>query len=63
MKINLDSIIEHYINVAMDVTKTTGEPVQIIIENNVYAETYIDIDDDGNNVPFVKYNWTLWSRF
>ena len=55
MKINLDSIIEHYIKIAQDITASTGEEVQVVIKDQPIVETFMDVDELGEYVPFTKY--------
>jgi hypothetical protein len=55
MIINLDSIIEHYIKIAQDITSSTGEEVQVVIKDQPIVETFMDRDELGEYVPFTKY--------
>lgn len=55
MKINLDSIVEHYIKIAQDITASTGEEVQVVIKDQPIVETFMDKDELGEYVPFTKY--------
>ncbi len=55
MILKLDKIVEEYIKIAQDITASTGEEVQVVIKNQPIAETFMDVDELGEYVPFTKY--------
>lgn len=55
MILQLDKIIEEYIKIAQDITSSIGEEVQVVIKNQPIAETFMDVDESGQYVPFTKY--------
>lgn len=55
MILKLDKIVQEYIKIAQDITASTGEEVQVVIKDQPIAETFMDVDELGEAVPFTKY--------
>ena len=44
------------VNIVMDLVQTEGADIEVIYDNQVIFNCYIDIDENGNNRPHFYYN-------
>ena len=44
------------VNIVMDLVQTEGADIEVIYDNQVIFNGYIDIDENGNNRPHFYYN-------
>lgn len=56
MIIVLDGIVRQQIFICQTITERTQEPVELFVHGIKIAETYIDVNDEGKEVVFTKYN-------